>query len=578
MARMIGAEMFFETLIHEGIDVVFGLPGGYVLKVYDVMPKYSDRIRHVLARHEQAATHMADGYARASGKPGVVLCTSGPAATNTVTGIATAQMDSSPVVVFTGQVPLPYLGSDAFQEADHIGITRPCTKHNYLVRRTKDLPRAIKEAFYIAGTGRPSPVLVDMPKDVLIGEDEFVIPKEINLRGYKPPKKGHPGQIKRAVDMILAAKRPLIFGGGGLLWSGASEELGELVHRLQIPVTLTLMGLGAFPADDPLFISMLGMHGSYAANMAVHDCDLVISIGARFDDRATGGNFEKFAPNAKIIHIDIDPATIDKNIVVHCPIVGDAKEVLKQMLEMIPAKVKTNRKEWMGQIKEWEKKHPLAYKQEGDKILTTYVIDTLSKITDGEAIIVSDVGQHQMWVAQWYRFKYPRTWITSGGLGTMGFGFPAAMGAKFARPDKMVVCVCGDGSFQMNMQELATAVENKMDIKIILLNNGHHGMVRQWQTMFYNGNYSASKFDVLPDFVKLAESFGAIGLKARRPEDLEATLREGLSTEGVVLMEIFVDCEELVYPMIAPGGAMNEMILGPEGVHLENMAEAADMA
>ena len=325
------------------------------------------------------------------------------------------------------------------------------------------------------------------------------------------------------------------------------------------------MGLGAFPADDPLFISMLGMHGSYAANMAVHDCDLVISIGARFDDRATGGNFAKFAPNAKIIHIDIDPATIDKNIVVHCPIVGDAKEVLKQMLEMLPAKVKTNRKEWMGQIKEWEKKHPLAYKQEGDKILTTYVIDTLSKITDGEAIIVSDVGQHQMWVAQWYRFKYPRTWITSGGLGTMGFGFPAAMGAKFARPDKMVVCVCGDGSFQMNMQELATAVENKMDIKIILLNNGHHGMVRQWQTMFYNCNYSASKFDVLPDFVKLAESFGAIGLKARRPEDLEATLREGLSTEGVVLMEIFVDCEELVYPMIAPGGAMNEMILGPGG-------------
>jgi acetolactate synthase-1/2/3 large subunit len=575
---MIGAEMFFETLIHEGIDVVFGLPGGYVLKVYDVMPKYSDRIRHVLARHEQAATHMADGYARASGKPGVVLCTSGPAATNTVTGIATAQMDSSPVVVFTGQVPLPYLGSDAFQEADHIGITRPCTKHNYLVRRTKDLPRAIKEAFYIASTGRPSPVLVDMPKDVLIGEDEFVIPGEINLRGYKPPKKGHPGQIKRAVDLILAAKRPLIFGGGGLLWSGASEELKELVHRLQIPVTLTLMGLGAFPADDPLFISMLGMHGSYAANMAVHDCDLVISIGARFDDRATGGNFAKFAPNAKIIHIDIDPATIDKNIVVHCPIVGDAKEVLKQMLEMLPAKVKTSRKEWMGQIKEWEKKHPLAYKQEGDKILTTYVIDTLSKITDGEAIIVSDVGQHQMWVAQWYRFKYPRTWITSGGLGTMGFGFPAAMGAKFARPDKMVVCVCGDGSFQMNMQELATAVENKMDIKIILLNNGHHGMVRQWQTMFYNGNYSASKFDVLPDFVKLAESFGAIGLKARRPEDLEATLREGLSTEGVVLMEIFVDENELVYPMIAPGGAMNEMILGPEGVHLENMAEAADMA
>lgn len=577
MARMIGAEMFFETLIHEGIDTVFGLPGGYVLKVYDVMPKYLDRIKHVLARHEQGATHMADGYARASGKPGVVLCTSGPAATNTVTGIATAQMDSSPIVVFTGQVPLPYLGSDAFQEADHIGITRPCTKHNYLVRRAIDLPRAMKEAFYIAGTGRPSPVLVDMPKDVLLGEDELVIPESVSLRGYKPVKKGHPGQIKRAVEMILEAKRPLIFGGGGLIWSEATPELLELTHRLQIPVTSTLMGLGAYPADDPLYISMLGMHGSYAANMAVHECDLVISIGARFDDRATGGNFEKFAPNAKIIHVDIDPATIDKNIVVHCPIVGDAKEVLKQMLEMLPAKVKTNRKAWLGQIKEWEKKHPMSYNQNGDKILTSYVIDTLSNITKGEAVIVSDVGQHQMWVAQYYKFKHPRTHITSGGLGTMGFGFPAAMGAKFARPDMQVISVCGDGSFQMNFQELATAVENNMDIKIILLNNRHHGMVRQWQTMFFDGNYSASRFEVLPDFVKLAESFGAKGLRAQRPENLEATLKEGLSTEGVVLMEILVDCEELVYPMIAPGGAMNEMILGPEN-QVDMMRGSADMA
>ena len=577
MARMIGAEMFFETLIHEGIDVVFGLPGGYVLKVYDVMPKYTDRIKHVLARHEQGATHMADGYARASGKPGVVLCTSGPAATNTVTGIATAQMDSSPIVVFTGQVPLPYLGSDAFQEADHIGITRPCTKHNYLVRRAIDLPRVMKEAFYIAGTGRPSPVLVDMPKDVLLGEDELVIPESVSLRGYKPVKKGHPGQIKRAVEMILKAKRPLIFGGGGLIWSEATPELLELTHRLQIPVTSTLMGLGAYPADDPLYISMLGMHGSYAANMAVHECDLVISIGARFDDRATGGNFEKFAPNAKIIHVDIDPATIDKNIVVHCPIVGDAKEVLKQMLEMLPANVKTNRKEWLGQIKEWEKKHPMSYNQNGDKILTSYVIDTLSNITKGEAVIVSDVGQHQMWVAQYYKFKHPRTHITSGGLGTMGFGFPAAMGAKFARPDMQVISVCGDGSFQMNFQELATAVENNMDIKIILLNNRHHGMVRQWQTMFFDGNYSASRFEVLPDFVKLAESFGAKGLRAQRPENLEATLKEGLSTEGVVLMEILVDCEELVYPMIAPGGAMNEMILGPEN-QVDMMRGSADMA
>jgi acetolactate synthase-1/2/3 large subunit len=564
MARMLGAQMFFETLLHEGVDIIFGLPGGYVLKVYDIMPQYTNgRIKHVLARHEQGATHMADGYARASGRPGVVLCTSGPAATNTVTGIATAQMDSSPIVVFTGQVPTPYLGSDAFQEADHIGITRPCTKHNYLVRKTADLPRAMMEAFYIASTGRPSPVLVDMPKDVLIGEDEFVIPDEINLRGYKPSIKGHPGQIKRAIEMLLSAKRPLIFGGGGLIWGEATEELKELAHRLQIPVTLTLMGLGAYPSDDPLFISMVGMHGSYAANMAVHECDLVLSIGARFDDRATGGNFGKFAPNAKIIHIDIDPSTIDKNIRVHCPIVGDAKNILRQLLDLLPGEIKFDRREWLGQINEWAKNHPLTYNQNGDKILTTYTIDTLSKITNGDAIIVSDVGQHQMWVAQFYKFKRPRTHITSGGLGTMGFGFPAAMGAKFAKPNELVISVTGDGSFQMNMQELATAVENKMDIKIVLFNNRHHGMVRQWQTLFFNSNYSGSYFEVLPDFVKLAESFGAKGLRATRPDELEATLREGIFSEGVVLIEVVVDCEEMVYPMIAPGGAMNEMILDP---------------
>jgi acetolactate synthase-1/2/3 large subunit len=564
MARMLGAQMFFETLLHEGVDIIFGLPGGYVLKVYDVMPQYTNgRIKHVLARHEQGATHMADGYARASGRPGVVLCTSGPAATNTVTGIATAQMDSSPVVVFTGQVPTPYLGSDAFQEADHIGITRPCTKHNYLVRKTADLPRAMMEAFYIASTGRPSPVLVDMPKDVLIGEDEFVIPGDISLRGYKPFIKGHPGQIKRAVEMLLSAKRPLIFGGGGLIWGEATEELKELAHRLQIPVTLTLMGLGAYPSDDPLFISMVGMHGSYAANMAVHECDLVLSIGARFDDRATGGNFGKFAPNAKIIHVDIDPSTIDKNIRVHCPIVGDAKDILRQFLDLLPGELKFDRKEWLGQINEWAKNHPLTYNQNGDKILTTYTIDTLCKITNGDAIIVSDVGQHQMWVAQFYKFKRPRTHITSGGLGTMGFGFPAAMGAKFAKPGELVICVAGDGSFQMNMQELATAVENKMDLKIVLFNNRHHGMVRQWQTLFFNSNYSGSYFEVLPDFVKLAESFGAKGLRATRPDELEATLREGIYSEGVVLIEVVVDCEEMVYPMIAPGGAMNEMILDP---------------
>lgn len=564
MARMLGAEMFFETLLHEGVDVVFGLPGGYVLKVYDVMPKFEKRgLRHVLARHEQAATHMADGYARASGKAGVVLCTSGPAATNTVTGIATAHMDSSPVVVFTGQVPTPYLGSDAFQEADHIGITRPCTKHNTLVRRTRDLPRAIKEAFYIATTGRPGPVLVDMPKDVLVGEDEFIIPDHISLRGYKPNGKVHVGQVKKALGMILEAKRPVIFGGGGLIWANASEELIRFAHRMQIPVTSTLMGLGAYPSGDPLYISMLGMHGSYAANMAVHESDLIISIGARFDDRATGGNFEKFAPNAKIIHIDIDPSTIDKNIKVHCPIVGDAKQVLSLLLDLIPHDYTVERKEWFGMIREWERKHPFTYQLEDGKIKTTHAIDLLSELTNGEAVIATDVGQHQMWVAQFYKFKRPRTHITSGGLGTMGFGFPAAIGAKFARPDDLVIAVCGDGSFQMNMQELATAVENNVDLKVIVFNNHHHGMVRQWQTLFFNKNYSASRFEVLPDFVKLAECFGARGLKCSKPEQLEATLREGLSTPGLVLMEIEVDYEEMVYPMIAPGGAMNEMILDP---------------
>ncbi|MGH7885620.1 MAG: biosynthetic-type acetolactate synthase large subunit [Thermodesulfobacteriota bacterium] len=566
MARMLGAQMFFETLLHQGVDVVFGLPGGYVLKVYDIMTQYEGKIKHVLARHEQAATHMADGYARVSGKPGVVLCTSGPAATNTVTGIATAQMDSSPILIFTGQVPTQYLGSDAFQEADHIGITMPCTKHNYLVRKTVDLPTAMVEAFHIATTGRPGPVLVDMPKDVLIGEDELIIPKEISLRGYKPNLKGNPSQIKKAVDLILKAERPIIFCGGGVICANATSDLKKFVKKVQIPVCCTLMGLGAFPWDDPLYVNFLGMHGSYAANMAIHESDLVISIGARFDDRATGGKFDEFAPKANIIHIDIDPATIDKNIHVHCPIVGDAKVVINQLLEALPAKIKTDRKKWLSQIKEWDTKHPLLPNKNDHRIKTTFVIDLLSKLTKGDAIIVSDVGQHQMWLAQFYKFKKPRTWINSGGLGTMGFSLPAAMGAKFGAPDELVICVCGDGSFQMNFQELATAVENKMDLKIIVFNNGHHGMVRQWQTMFFNSNYSASKFGVLPDFVKLAEAFGAKGLKAARPDELEPTLKELLSTDGVVLMEIVVDHEEMVYPMISPGGAMNDMILQPVDV------------
>ncbi len=561
--------MFFETLIHEGVEIVFGLPGGYVLKVYDVMTEYEKdgKFRHVMARHEQGATHMADGYARASGKPGVVLCTSGPAATNTVTGIATAQMDSAPVVIFTGQVPTQYLGSDAFQEADHIGITRPCTKHNTLVRKTEDLPRAIKEALHIASTGRPSPVLVDMPKDVLIGEGELLIPEDINIRGYKPKLKGNPAQIKRAVSLIEKAKKPIIFSGGGVILSNATEQLKEFAHRLRIPVTSTLMGLGGFPASDPLFVSMLGMHGSYAANLAVHESDLVISIGARFDDRATGGNFDKFAPNAKIIHIDIDPSTIDKNINVDCPIVGDAKQVLEQIMDTLPADIDLSERDaWREQISAWDKQHPLKHKEHADKIQTTHAIDMLYTMTNGEATIVSDVGQHQMWVAQFYKFNRPRSHITSGGLGTMGFGFPAAMGAKFAKPDELVISVAGDGSFQMNMQELASAVEYGLDLKIVVFNNEHHGMVRQWQTMFFDGNYSHSKFNVLPDFVKLAEAFGATGFKADKTEDLEGVFKQGLEAKGVVLMEIKVDPEEMVYPMIAPGEAMNKMIFDPVDV------------
>lgn len=567
--QMLGAQMFFETLIHEGIEVVFGLPGGYVLKVYDVMTDYEKdgNFLHVMARHEQGATHMADGYARASGKPGIVLCTSGPAATNTVTGIATAQMDSAPVVIFTGQVPTQYLGSDAFQEADHIGITRPCTKHNTLVRKTEDLPKAIKEALHIASTGRPSPVLVDMPKDVLVGEGEFFIPEDISIRGYKPKLRGNPAQIKRAVSLIEKAKNPIIFSGGGVILSSATEKLKEFAHRLRIPVTSTLMGLGGFPANDPLFVSMIGMHGSYAANLAVHESDLVISIGARFDDRATGGNFDQFAPNAKIIHIDIDPSTIDKNINVDCPIVGDAKQVLEQIMENLPPDIDlSGRDAWREQINKWDKQHPLRHKEHADKIQTTHAIYMLHTMTDGEATIVTDVGQHQMWVAQFYKFNRPRSHITSGGLGTMGFGFPAAMGAKFAKPGDLVISVAGDGSFQMNMQELAVAVEYGLDLKIVVFNNEHHGMVRQWQTMFFDGNYSCSKFNVLPDFVKLAESFGATGFRADKTEDLEGVFKQGLEAKGVVLMEIKVDPEEMVYPMIAPGEAMNQMIFDPVDV------------
>lgn len=562
MIRLTGLEILLELLAKEGVDVVFGSQQQANFLLCKVIgEKFKNRIKYIGARHEQAAAHMADGFARASGSPGVVICNSGAAAINTLTGIATANMDSSPIITIVTHLDPYDNGLQLSDQTEDIVIAEPCCKHSYQVRKSEELTKILKQAFHLAKSGRPGTVVVDILKSVLLSEYEFSLPEQINLRGYKPTVKGNAAQIKRALDMIISSKRPLIFGGGGLIWSQATPELQEFAHRFQIPVTVTLMGLGSYPPDDPMYINWIGMHGAYCANMAVHHSDLLVAIGARFDDRATGGNFGKFAPNAKIVHIDIDPATIDKNIRVHCPIVGDAKSVLRQLLDMSNKEFNIDRNEWFNEIRAWDRENPLTYRQDGEKIKTTFVIDTLSRLTDGNAVVVSDVGQHQMWVAQFYRFRRPRTHITSGGLGTMGFGLPAAIGAKLARPDELVVNVSGDGSFQMNMQELATAVENKLDLKIFLINNQHHGMVRQWQTMFFDCNYSGSHFEVLPDFVKFAESFGAQAFRITRPNDLEPKIREALSRKGVILVEVLVDYEEMVYPMIAPGGAMNEMIL-----------------
>ncbi|MEM7007735.1 MAG: biosynthetic-type acetolactate synthase large subunit [Thermodesulfobacteriota bacterium] len=563
MEKIKGREILLEMLVNEGVDTVFCPLSSRETDFLCFIPeKYRDKIKFVKARHEQAAAHMADGYARATGRPGVLITLPGPYGINTVTGLTTAHMDSAPIICIVADLdPWNTDTGDTFI-SDHIGITQSCTKHNYLVKKTSDITKTIREAIHVAKTGRPGPVLVDIPFKVLAGEEKFTLPK-LDIRGYKEVKKGDPAQVKRAVEMILKSKRPVIFGGGGLIISGATDELVKFAHAYKIPVTNTLMGIGSYPTDDPFYVNWIGMHGAYNANMAVHESDLVISIGARFDDRATGGNFEKFAPKAKIIHIDIDPSTIDKNIVVHCPIIGDAKAVLKQMLEIIPSDFEVDRSDWIKKIRDWDQEHPMSYSQQGSKIKTTYVIDKISEITNGEAIVAADVGQHQMWLAQFYRFKNPRAHITSGGLGTMGFGLPAAIGAKFGRPDNQVICVCGDGSFQMNMQEIATAVENEMDLKIIVLNNRHHGMVRQWQTLFFNSNYSSSYFEVLPDFVKIAKSYGASGFHITKPEEVEPSLKEGLTMKGVVLIEIEVDYEEMVYPMLTPGGDMSDMIVQP---------------
>lgn len=557
--KLKGAEIFLECLQREQVKVIFGYPGGSVLDIYNHL--YDAKIQHILVRHEQAAVHAADGYARATGRVGVCLVTSGPGATNTVTGIATAYMDSIPLIVFSGQVPTLLIGNDAFQEADIVGITRPCTKHNYLVRDVKELAVVIKEAFYIAHSGRPGPVLVDLPKDVLRESTEFHYPEQLAMRSYRPTYKGNKRQIVRAMEEIQRSRRPVIYAGGGVISANASKELLLFAKKLNIPVTTTLMGLGGFPGSDPLCLGMLGMHGTYWANMAVTHCDLLIAIGARFDDRVTG-DLNTFAPAAKIIHMDIDPTSISKNIKVDIPIVGDVREILKDCLVLISKEKikKEGRTEWFAEIDQWKTTHKLAYKP-GPNIKPQQVIEKIYEITKGDCIIATEVGQNQMWTAQFFTFDQPRTLLTSGGLGTMGYGFPAAIGAQVAYPERMVIDIAGDGSIQMNIQELATAVQYQLPVKIVILNNHCLGMVRQWQELFYDKRYSQSLFHTHPDFVKLAEAYGAVGLRASKPEEVETVIAKGLSTPKTVIMEFIVESEEGVYPIVPAGSPINKMIL-----------------
>ena len=561
-----GGEIVIQALKDEGVEFVFGYPGGAVLHIYDAIFQQED-VKHILVRHEQGATHAADGYARATGRAGVALVTSGPGATNAVTGIATAFMDSIPMVVLTGQVPKPFIGSDAFQEVDTIGITRPCVKHNFLIESVDQIAETIKKAFYIATTGRPGPVVVDIPKDITDPKIkiEYSYPNEISMRSYNPVVKGHLGQIKKAIDMILQAKRPVFYTGGGVILSDAAEELTELTRLLNVPITNTLMGLGAYPATDKQFIGMLGMHGTYEANMAMHETDILVAIGSRFDDRVTG-HIEQFCPDAKIIHIDIDPASISKNVRVDIPIVGDVKQVLSDMLRVLKERTDINidQTDWWKTIEKWRAIDCMKYDRESDMIKPQAVIETLYKVTNGDAYVTSDVGQHQMFAAQFYPFDKPRRWINSGGLGTMGFGLPAAMGVKLAFPDSQVACVTGEASIQMCIQELATCQQYDLPIKIILLNNGYMGMVRQWQEFFYDKRYSSSYVDALPDFVKLAESYGHVGINVDKPEDLETAMEEAFSiTDKLVFMNIIVDPTENVYPMIKAGKGHHEMDLSP---------------
>jgi acetolactate synthase-1/2/3 large subunit len=559
-----GAEIIARFLQDEGVDHLFGYPGGAVLHIYDALYK-QDKVKHILVRHEQAATHAADGYARSTGKPGVVLVTSGPGATNAVTGIATAYMDSIPMVVITGQVNSSLIGNDAFQEVDSVGITRPCVKHNFLVKDVRDLAITLKKAFYIATTGRPGPVVVDIPKDVTAERTRYVYPKKVTMRSYNPVVKGHAGQIKKAVSMMLSAKRPLFYTGGGVVLGDASKALTELAHQLGFPVTNTSMGLGGFPATDKQCVGMLGMHGTYEANMSVSHCDLLIAIGARFDDRVTG-KIEKFAPSARIIHVDIDPASISKNVKVDVPIVGDVNAVLKTMLEQLKEIGRSPDSEalarWWQQIEEWRTKECLKYDRSSALVKPQGVIESLYQVTKGNAFVTSDVGQHQMWAAQFYKFDKPRRWINSGGLGTMGFGLPAAMGVQLAHPKAQVACITGEGSIQMNIQELSTCLQHNLPIKVLCLNNGFLGMVRQWQEFFYEERYSHSYMESIPDFVKLAEAYGHVGMQIEKPEDVEGAIKEAFKLKDrLVFMNFLTDPKENVYPMVPAGAGLDEMIL-----------------
>jgi acetolactate synthase I/II/III large subunit len=560
-----GAEIFVESLKEEGVDVVFGIPGGVVLKIFDVLHQQKD-VEVILTRHEQGAAHMAEGYAKATGKAGVCLVTSGPGMTNIVTGLADAFMDSVPLVAFTGQVSTNLIGNDAFQEADNVGISRPCTKHNVLVKDVNDLARTIKEAFYIATTGRPGPVLVDIPKDVSTDKADFKYPDKVSLRGYNPTYEGNKYQIKQAAEEIMKAKKPVIYVGGGALFSDAADELLEMAELTQIPVTMTLMGLGSFPGTHPLSMGMLGMHGGYWTNMAMHEADLLIAIGARFDDRVTG-KLADFSPAARVVHIDIDPTSIKKNVHAHIPIVGDVRTVLKQLNILLRSldgnanERKQQLRPWLNQIDEWKKSHPFQYQQDDKVIKPQYVLERLFELTKNDGIVATDVGQHQMWAAQYFKGKKPRTFITSGGLGTMGFGFPAALGAQRAYPDKLVMCITSEGSFQMNLQELATAAIYKLPVKIIMLNNGFHGMVRQWQDLFYEGRYASSDLGKIPDFIKLADAYGIPGWRANKPGDVDAVIKEGLKYKGPALLDFQVYPFENCYPMIPAGGAQHEMVL-----------------